>query len=117
MADLAARGPLGQKRPRMESSALTREAKGKPCTLRLGCCRHDTQYTIFAHIRLPGNCGMGLKPDDWFGVFGCDMCHDAIDRRHSKNAELWGYEDILRALWETLRYQFDNGNLIVKGRQ
>ena len=103
-----------QKQPRLVSPALREAARGQPCTLRLPCCNHDPETTVLAHLRMFGAAGIGEKPDDWCGVFACSACHDAADRRDWATAGLVGYEDILRALIETLRVQFHAGRLVAK---
>ena len=89
-------------------------AKGQPCTLRLECCNDDPATTVLAHIRLFGWAGMAQKPPDFLGVFACSACHDALDGR--ADAGLWGFEDVLRALGETLIRQHAAGNLTMKGQ-
>jgi len=102
------------KRPPITSPALRSSARGKDCTLRLPCCNHDQETTVLAHLRLFGAAGIGQKPADWCAVFACAACHDAIDRRGAATEGLWGYEDLLRALIETLRIQFAEGRLVAK---
>lgn len=106
--------PVRQKQPRLVSPALREAARGQPCTLRLPCCNHDPETTVLAHLRMFGAAGIGEKPDDWCGVFACSACHDAIDRRGGETAGLYGHEDILRALIQTLRIQFAEGRLVAK---
>jgi hypothetical protein len=60
-----------------------------------------------------GWAGMAQKPPDYLAVFACSSCHDAIDRRSS---EEWGFDDILRALGETLKRQEQLGNLRIGER-
>lgn len=60
---------------------LRKEARGKPCMVRLPCCDGGGETTVLAHYRLAGTCGMGLKPHDLLGAWACARCHDAIDRR------------------------------------
>ena len=106
--------PPRQKRQQFVSPALRASAKGQPCALRLSCCNHDPETTVLAHLRLFGMAGIGEKPDDWCAVFACSACHDAIDRRGGATEGLWGYEDLLRAMIETLRIQFAEGRLVAK---
>lgn len=62
-------------------------AKGKECMVRIpGVCNFDPETTVLAHIRRAGTGGMSLKPPDICGVWACNRCHDALDRR--------GYRDI-----------------------
>jgi len=93
------RGPLGQKTPPLVSTKIRASAKGESCTLRLPCCNGDNETTVFCHLRFFGWAGIAQKPDDLLGVYGCSACHDALDGRSNG---LWGFEDVLRALGETL---------------
>lgn len=61
---------------------LRKEARGRECQVRLpGICNGNAETVVLAHCRLPGLCGMGLKPNDLFGAWACNCCHDEIDRR------------------------------------
>ena len=62
-------------------SRLTKEARGRECTVRLPCCNHNSETTVLAHYRLAGTCGVGMKPNDLQGAWACSACHDEIDRR------------------------------------
>ncbi|OCG68463.1 hypothetical protein A9G41_08310 [Gilliamella sp. Nev5-1] len=62
-------------------SRLTKEARGRECTVRLPCCNHNPETTVLAHYRLAGTCGVGIKPNDLQGAWACSACHDEIDRR------------------------------------
>lgn len=103
------REPLGFKQPNLIHPPARQNARGKPCSLALDCCNHDPETTVLCHIRLFGAAGMAEKPDDWFAVFACSACHDALDRRNSMTAGLWGFEDLIRALHRTLKTQFADG--------
>jgi hypothetical protein len=86
----APRKALAKKAPRRKSMGhlfvelvdLREEAKGKFCQVRLpGCRGYATEYTVLAHLRVPGICGTALKPPDTCGAWSCDHCHDCIDGR------------------------------------
>ena len=62
-------------------SKLTKEARGRECTVRLPCCNHNSETTVLAHYRLAGTCGVGMKPNDLQGAWACSACHNEIDRR------------------------------------
>ncbi|WP_301673828.1 DUF1364 domain-containing protein [Neisseria blantyrii] len=63
-------------------SKITQSARGERCQIRFpGICNHDPETTVFAHYRLAGTCGMGIKPSDLLGAFACSACHDAVDER------------------------------------
>lgn len=63
-------------------SKIRKSAKGENCTVRLvGICNRNPETTVFAHYRLPGYCGTGIKPPDFMGAYACSACHDEADRR------------------------------------
>lgn len=111
MSNLAKRSALGLKKPPLVSAALRQSARGERCALRLDCCNHDPATTVLAHLRFFSWAGMGQKPDDLLAVFACSACHDALDRRASP---LWGWDDVLRALGETLMRQKEKGLIEVR---
>lgn len=104
--------PVRQKEPRLVSPKLRNSARGEACTLRLACCNGDAETTVLAHLRYFGWAGIAQKPHDFLGVFACSACHDAIDGR--AGGGLYGYEDLFRALGETLAVQFRKGRLVAK---
>lgn len=89
-------------------------ARDESCTLRLDCCNGDKATTVLAHLRLFNVAGINQKPPDYAAVFACSACHDAIDRRSMRDVSLWTYQDILRALIETLQRQFMSGIFTTK---
>lgn len=97
------------KTPNLVSKKARNNANMQPCTLCLPCCNHDPSTVILAHIRLFGAAGIAQKPDDWFAVFACSACHDALDARNGMTSGLWGFEDLLRGLHRTLKVQFADG--------
>ncbi len=63
-------------------SKITQSARGERCQIRFpGVCNHDPETTVFAHYRLAGYCGTGIKPPDFMGAYACSACHDEADRR------------------------------------
>ena len=92
---------------------LRENAEGKPCTLRLPGCRFDPQYTVFAHYRRFGWAGMAQKPNDMLGAFSCDICHEKQERNHPDCT----YEDMLRAMGETLQIQQRDNLIVVKEKE
>ena len=54
---------------------------------------------------------MGQKPPDFLGVYGCHACHAALDGRDSTE---WGWDDVLRALGETLMKLHAKGLMVTK---
>lgn len=92
-------------------TAQTRAARGQPCTLRFygGWCQGDV---VACHIKAKGQGSVGMKPDDLFTVFGCQRCHDVLDRR----GDAWRgfpegvyWETILSAFIETLKLKLEMG--------
>lgn len=73
---------------------LRRLAKGKPCLVRIpGVCTGDPATTVLAHYRMPGQAGVGMKPDDLLGAWACSRCHDVVDGREPRPIE-FSREDI-----------------------
>ncbi len=104
------------KNPNVKSKAVRDSARGETCTLRLeGCNDEDTEKVCLCHIRAFGWAGISEKPSDFLAVYACSSCHDKLDRR-SKDAE-WGWDDVLRALGETLMRLSAKGLLTLKGQK
>ena len=99
MSNLAGLPPLGLKQSPLVSTTLRQSAHGETCTLRLPGCQSGPDNVFLCHLRFFGWAGIAQKPRDFLGVYGCQHCHDIIDRRKDG---VWGFEDILRALGETL---------------
>jgi hypothetical protein len=91
---------------RIKSKALTDSAKGRECTARWAPSRHDPDTVVFCHVRI--NSGVGTKPPDFFGYFGCVDCHASED-------EIASARQILRAVCETQYLMAVDGLLAVKG--
>ncbi|HGM6885877.1 TPA: DUF1364 domain-containing protein [Serratia marcescens] len=70
-----------RKSPAFRSKVLRDSARGQCCTLQIpGICNGNPETTVLCH--LPSNThGIGYKSDDYWAVFGCSSCHDAIDGR------------------------------------
>lgn len=61
---------------------LRKLARGKLCQIRIpGYCTHDPHETVLCHGRFGGVAGMGQKPPDLIGAWGCNMCHAIVDDR------------------------------------
>lgn len=97
--------------PMRRKSARTTKARtaacGEECQLRLDCCNHNPETTVLSHVRMFGWAGTAQKPPDFLAIFACSDCHDALDRR-SGGTE-WGFDDVLRAMGNTLIRQFEKG--------
>jgi hypothetical protein len=94
-----------------KASKLCKNAEGKKCTLRLPGCDGGGETTVFAHYRRFGWGGMGMKPNDLLGCFACYSCHEKQEHYHPDCT----YEDMLRAMGETLMIQSDDGMIQVNG--
>ena len=65
---------------------LRKEAKGRPCMVRIpNICNFNNETVVLAHIRLQGVSGMGMKSPDLLGAWACSACHDEIDGRTHKS--------------------------------
>lgn len=60
---------------------LRREARNRPCMVRIAGCTGGGEDTVLAHYRLAGTCGVGIKPPDILGAWACHYCHGIIDGR------------------------------------
>lgn len=109
MSNLSGRAALGLKHQNVVSQPVRDSAKGEDCTLRLDCCNHDPATTVFCHIRHFGWAGISEKPDDFLGFYACSACHQVFD-----SGEGWGWEEVTRALGETLRRPSWKGLLVLK---
>lgn len=88
------------------SKKIRNSANGEECTLRMPWCDRTPETTVFCHIRSFGSGGMGSKPIDIHGFYGCHECH-----RREKDA---GWDDILRAMMETQRKLIEKGLICTK---
>ena len=89
------------------TSKWTRLARGEPCYVRLPEVCGDPQTVVFAHLRLIGISGAGLKAPDIIGCPACYACHDEIDRRTSHYsrdvAQMAHYEGAARWLYQLIK--------------
>ena len=78
---------LKSKGPR--STPIRRAARGQDCTLRLSVCNFDPDTTVLCHSNfLIDGKGMGMKAPDMAAAFGCSACHDVLDGRRLRPADL-----------------------------
>jgi hypothetical protein len=78
---------LKSKGPR--TTPIRRAARGQDCTLRLVVCNFAPDTTVLCHSNfLADGKGMGLKAPDTAAAFGCSACHDVLDGRRPRPAEL-----------------------------
>lgn len=92
-----------QKGQRVRSAKLRNAARDRACTLRIpGVCNGDTATVVACHLRLFSFGAMSAKPSDLLMVDGCSSCHAVLDSRDKWADAAFGYDDILRALMETI---------------
>lgn len=106
------------KQPRIVSKPMTDAARGQSCTLRIpGVCNGNSETTVACHVRLPGFCGMGMKPSDLFIIDGCSACHATLDNRSLWEEAECGWDDVLRAMMETQTRRLAEGLIKMKGQK
>ena len=69
---------------------LRKQARDKPCMVRLPGCDGGGATTVLAHYRLANYCGTSLKPIDELGAWACAHCHDVVDSRIKVSLALAG---------------------------
>lgn len=68
----------------IRSSRIRNAARGQRCTIRLpGICSYDDTTTVFCHFSYATS-GMGMKPSEMSGAFGCSKCHSVVDGREKR---------------------------------
>jgi len=84
----ARKAKMKSKGPRM--TPIRRAAQGQDCTLQFpGVCNFDPATTVLCHSNyLADGKGMGLKAPDTAAAFGCSACHDLLDGRRPRPAEI-----------------------------
>jgi hypothetical protein len=71
-------------------------AKDEDCTVQSPGCNYDPATTRFLHYRSPDDgAGVGLKPDDTSGVYGCSNCDNWLGEgnRGAKATDSQGIAD------------------------
>jgi len=112
---------------KLRSDAITRAAKGAPCTLRIASflTGHDCMEgtTVYCHLGSIGQ-GMSTKESNLNGAFGCAMCHDLVDGRRKPDLDylLEKYpravlSRIMNGHFETLNLLACNGIIRVPGSE
>ncbi len=95
------------KNPADRMQAFRALAAGEACVFQVAeVCRRDPSYTVLCHTNTQADeKGMGYKAHDSAGLFGCDRCHEVLDRRLLPPITL---EEILRGARErmTIRLRF-----------
>lgn len=49
---------------------------------------------MLCHIRTKWNAGVGMKPDDMHGFFGCHECHEVYDGRNMGARGAFTYSEL-----------------------
>lgn len=63
-------------------SKITKSAREQPCQIQLPGCPDNRETVVFCHSNeLIHGKGVGLKSLEIFGAYGCQYCHDIVDRR------------------------------------
>ena len=70
-----------QKSKPIRLKKIRESARGQSCQLNSPYCTYNDEQTVFCHYAEPGEKGIGLKPDDSSGFYGCEQCHSWIDGR------------------------------------
>lgn len=81
---------------RIRDPAYRRSAKGRMCDVP-GC--EDMETVVLAHIRMPENCGTGLKPPDDESLFLCQRHHDEFDGRFHDASRVNIHGSFTGAMW------------------
>jgi hypothetical protein len=89
------------------SKPLRDFARGQDCSMRGPYCNNNPETVVLCHTRMAGFNGINCKPLDFLGYHGCSDCH-------AHELEM-GYDDIYRAVAETLSRAFQAGLITVKG--
>lgn len=87
---------------------IRKEARGRPCMVRLPGCDGGGETTVLAHYRMAGYCGTGMKPNDLaFGAWACHNCHSLVDGRDNylawNEARMAHAEGVMRTINELLK--------------
>lgn len=81
-------------------SKLRRIARDKDCQIRLpGICSGDSSTVVLCHFRLSGLSGLGLKPPDWLGAWGCAACHRTVDSTKDPEVQLAFAHAVFRTIY------------------
>lgn len=80
---------------------LRAEAAERECQIWLGGC--TTYPAVLCHFRLQGISGMGIKPPDLLGAWGCSACHTQVDTDKSPEVQLQFAKGVFRTQMQLLR--------------
>lgn len=89
---LAKANPTSPVPPRIEGRRDQRirdSARGEECEIRLPGCSGGGESTVWCHLpEAVAGRGLGLKGIDLLGAYGCFHCHNVVDRRAPRPANL-----------------------------
>lgn len=79
---------LKSRGPKM--TPIRRSARGEECTIRLpGVCNFNPETTVLCHSNLlEDGKGKGIKAPDHKAAYGCSACHDVVDGRAPRPADM-----------------------------
>ena len=106
--------PKGQPKGRKKETAYRSEkimqsAKDQPCTADWCSCGGSTETTVLCHVRKFGIGGMGIKPPDFIGFYGCATAHRMFDQGSDAS---WSWEGVCRAMIQTQIHLNQKGLLV-----
>ncbi len=93
----------------MAVKKLRREAMHRECMIRISPNCTGDFAVVLCHYRMMDISGMGYKPPDWLGAWGCDACHKLVDTCHSDEIQL----AFAHAVFRTQNTLFAEGKLLV----
>lgn len=67
--------PPVQKVPGLVSDAIRQSANGQSCQMLSEWCNGNPETVVWCHSRRRAGAGMGQKPHDFWGYYGCSGCH------------------------------------------
>lgn len=77
------------KTPDRKDQRIRDSARGEACTIRVPGCNGGGETTVWCHLpEAVAGRGLGLKGIDILGAYGCNHCHDVVDRRAPRPARL-----------------------------
>lgn len=78
------------KRKSKPLSKIRLSARGEECTIRLpGVCNFNPETTVLCHSNLlEDGKGRGIKAPDEKAAYGCSACHDVVDGRAPRPADM-----------------------------
>lgn len=109
--------------PKVRSRELLDACRDMPCTLRIAsflglpCEPQDT--VVGCHLPTFGK-GMSTKVSDLYVAAGCRLCHDLLDGRDPRGAQISDqypaafYERMMRGNHETIAHWIASGEILIR---